>query len=141
MANTFTCPYPQTINNIAAQILPADTTSKKTGYTAGANGAIAKSCGICSTDTSNRVVQVSMNVGGGGTDEYIGAVTVTAGAGTDGVTAAVDLFRSVLMPWLSKDAQGNSVLNMKASTTLKFNSTTTVTTAKELDITGEVLEY
>jgi hypothetical protein len=141
MPNTFTPPYPQTINNVAGQILPADTTTKKTIYTAGSNGSILKSLGATSTDTSSRIVIFYINVGGGGTDEPIGAVTIAITAGTDGVTAALDCLRSALMAWTSFDAFGNKVLYLKASTTLKVACTTTVTTAKELDFNGEVLEF
>lgn len=141
MANTFTPPYPQTIKNIAAQILPADTTSKKTAYTAGSNGSIVKSFWVASTDTSNRTVNFYLNAGGSGTDELICTLVITAGAGNDGTTNIIDVMRATTFTGTSYDAFGNKVLYLQASTTLKVACTTTVTTAKELDFNGEVLDY
>lgn len=141
MANTFTPPYPQTIKNISGQILPADTTTKKTVYTAGAQGSIIKSFGVTSTDTAARTVTFYINVGGGGTDEPFCAISIPITAGTDAATAPVDVMRSSLNTWTSYDAFGNKVLYLQASTTIKVASTVTVTTAKELDFNGEVLDF
>ena len=137
MAKTTTCPFTQNVNNVDGSIAPADTTSKKTVWTAGANDSVLKSFGLTSTDTSARVVQIFINVGGSGTDRLIGTVAVPALAGSDGATAAIDCLRSVFLPYFAYDAYGNKALNVKASTTLKIACTTTVTTAKEIDAFGE----
>lgn len=141
MANTFTCPFPQTIKNITGQILPADTTTKKTIYTAGSNGSIVKSLWVASTDTSVRTFNLYLNAGGAGTDQLIGTFTVAITAGDDAATNVLDVMRSNLFTGTAYDAFGNKALYLQASSTLKAACTTTVTTAKELDFNGEVLDY
>jgi hypothetical protein len=141
MANTFTPPYPQTIKNISGQILPADTTTKKTVYTAGSQGSIVKSWGVVSTDTTARTVDFYINVGGAGTDQLLCTITIPITAGNDAATAPVDVLRNSLFTYTSYDAFGNKVLYLQASTTLKVASRVTVTTAKEIDFNGEVLDY
>lgn len=137
MAKTTTCPHVQNINNVDGAILPADTTTKKTVWTAGANDGVLKSFGLTSTDTSNRNVQIWVNVGGSGTARLMGTVVVIAGSGNDGVTAVTDVMHSALLPFLSYDAAGNRVYNAQAGTTIQIASTTTVTTAKEIDAVGD----
>jgi hypothetical protein len=141
MANTFTTPYPQTIVDCTGQILPADTTSKKTIVTAGANGGIWKSQGISSTDTSNRTIQFWKNAGGAGTDLLLGTIIVTAGAGNDGTTAMFDMLRNAGIPFFEYDAFGNKAPYLAASTVIKANSTGTITAAKEVDFPGSLLNY
>ena len=141
MAKTTTCPHVQNINNVDGAILPADTTTKKTVWTAGANDGVLKSFGLTSTDTSNRTIQVWVNIGGAGTDRLLGSLVVTALAGSDGATAAIDVLRSLFIPYLSYDAAGNKVFNAKAGTTIKIASTVTVTAAKEIDAIGEGGDY
>lgn len=137
MAKTSTCPHVQNINNVDGAILPADTTTKKTVWTAGANDGVLKSFGLSSTDTANRNVQIWVNIGGAGTDRLLGTVVVIALSGSDGVTAITDVMHSALLPFLSYDAAGNRVFNAKAGTTIKIASTVTVTAAKEIDAIGE----
>jgi len=141
MTNTFTCPFPQAPNNPDGAILPADTTTKKTIFTAGANGSILKDLGITSTDTSNRTVQLWINVGGAGTDRLLGSIVVTALAGTDGAILPIDVMRSTVFPFFEYDAFGNRVMYLKAGTTLKAASLVTVTAAKEIDFVGSGLDY
>jgi hypothetical protein len=137
MAKTATCPHVQNINNVDGAILPADTTTKKTVWTAGANDGVLKSLGLSSTDTSNRNVQIWVNIGGAGTDRLMGTVVVIANAGNDGVTQVTDVMHSTLQQFLSFDAAGNRVFYAKAGTTIKIASTTTVTAAKEIDAVGD----
>lgn len=137
MAKTFTCPHVQNINNVDGVILPADTTTKKTVWTAGGNDSVLKSFGLTSTDTVDRTVQIWVNVGGAGTDRLLGSVIVTALSGTNGSAATIDVLRSTMNLFLSFDSNGNRVFNAKAGTTIKIAATVTVTAAKEIDAVGE----
>ncbi len=130
MAKTTTAPFIQNVNNVDGSIAPADTTTKKTVWTAGANDSVLKSFGLTSTDTSARLVQIWVNVGGSGTDRLMGVVTVPITAGSDGSTPGIDVLASTLLPFFSLDAYGNQNFNAKAGTTIKIACTTTVTAAK-----------
>lgn len=111
------------------QILNADASGWKTVVTGGSNGTKITALMLTSTDTSNRIVQIA--VSRGGTHYIFGTVTVTAGAGTDGVTAAVAVFSSSLIPNLPIDNDGQPyVFLSNASDTLDISSTSTVTSGK-----------
>lgn len=141
MANTFTPPYPQTIKNIAGQILNATASNKVTVATAGSNGSIIKSFWVASTDTTARNVNFYLNAGGSGTDQLICTLTIPITAGDDAATNVVDVLRNSLFTGTSYDAFGNKVLYLQASSTIKVAATTTVTSGKELDFNGEQLDY
>lgn len=142
MANTFTCPYPQTINNPDGVILPADTTSKKTIFTAGSNGSILRALFASSTDTSDRAIILYINVGGAGTDRQVCTVSIPLNSGNTTAIYPVDILHSAaLASYLAYDANGNRVWYLKPGTTLKVACTSTVTTAKEIDFVGDALDY
>ena len=92
-----------------------------TVWTAGADDGILRSFGLTSTNSSDILVQVFRNIPspGLGADILLGTIKVVANSGNDGVTPAVDVFRSVLLPYLSIDAQGNPVLFSSGTTIIK----------------------
>jgi hypothetical protein len=137
MAKTNTIPSVQSVNNVDGSIANATGTGKITVWTAGANDAVLKSFGCSNTDTASHIVQVFVNIGGAGTDRLIGSLTVAASAGNDGATAAVDILRSGMVPWLSIDAYGNQVFNAKAGTTIKVSTTVAAASGKTIDFFGE----
>lgn len=61
------------------QFTSADTNTKKTLATGGADGTRIDSISLCSNDTAAIVLNFYLNIGG--TDFYIGCVTVAIGAG------------------------------------------------------------
>lgn len=132
----------QNVNNLSAQLTDATgANTLVTAWTAGSNDAVLKSFGVTSTDTSARILQVWINIGGAGTDLLAGSVSIPAGAGNDGATAAVDVLRSAMLPWLSFDAYSNKVFNAKAATTVKVSTTTALTSAKTIQCIGEGGDY
>lgn len=140
MAKTFTVPYPQTCNNIDGTIVAADTTSKKTVFTAGANDSVIKSFGLTNSDSGAHIVHVYVNVGGGGTDRLIGTVNVLGSGGSDGTTPALDVMRSTIIPFFALDAYGNSTVTLKASSTIKIASGSTLS-GGSIDAFGEGADY
>jgi hypothetical protein len=80
-------------------IVPGDTTTAKTLYTAGANGGRLLSCSVASDDTSAVRVNVSVTVSA--TSYVVGQVTVPIGAGTGTTdTASVNLLDATKLPFL-----------------------------------------
>lgn len=128
--------------NIAAasgSIAPADTTTKKTLYTASANDAVLKSLTITSTDTAAQNVQIFVN--DGTADRLLGTINVPANSGNNGTVASVDGLTGNMLPGLSFDQNGKRILPMKVGHILKVSSLVTVTAAKQLDFFGTVEEY
>jgi hypothetical protein len=96
-----------------------DTTTKKTVYTAGSNGARIDSIMVSTDDTT--AVNLAFFVSISGTDYYIGNVNVPIGSGYTTV-ARVDAI-STLAPILG-------YLTLPASALLKCNCVATMTAAK-----------
>lgn len=139
MAKTNTVPVSQNIKCAAYSILPADTTTYKTLYTAGANDAVVKSLMACSTDTAARNVVLVVN--NGTADFIIGCVNVPITAGDTGAVAAVDLLAAALLPGLPLDQNGKRVLPMQTGHILKVGVLVAVTAAKQIDCVAVVEEY
>ena len=137
MSKTNTIPSVQNVNNVDGAITNATGTAKITVWTAGANDAVLKALGCSNTDTAAHIVQIFVNIGGSVTFRLLGSVMVAASAGNDGTTAAADILRSGMLPWLSIDAYGNQVFNAKAGTTIKISTTAAAASGKELDFFGE----
>lgn len=129
----------QEINTAAAQILTADTTTKKTLYTASADDAVVKSLMATSNDTA--AMNIALYVNDGTLDRWIGTVNVPTLSGTNGTAPAVDLLSGTAMPGLTFDQNGKRVLPMKNGHILKAAVLVTVTAAKEVNIFGVVEEY
>lgn len=132
-------PTTQNLKFAGYSILPADTTTYKTLYTAGANDAVVKSVMCASTDTAARnVVLVYYD----GTNNFIlGTVLVPLNSGNTGAAAAVDLLSSTLLPGLPFDQNGKRILPMQAGHILKVGVLVAVTAAKQIDCTALVEEY
>lgn len=75
-----------------------DGTTKKTIYTAGADGGLIDSIIVTSSSTAQEVLELYIN--NGTSDFLVGAVIIPTLAGTDGVVPAVNLLDSTQMPWL-----------------------------------------
>jgi hypothetical protein len=94
--------FTQNVKLSGAKILPADTTSLVTLFTAGTNDSIVKAINVQSTDTAARVVQLWVN--DGSNDFLIGAVNIPLRSGDTGAVAAIDLLGGTLLPSLPFDA-------------------------------------
>lgn len=136
MTVTATPIYPQAIGTGHVQILPADTTTNKTLYTAGANGSRIKNISISNTDNIAYLVQLSVTISA--TTYLISTTKVATNAGFNTGGAAVattPVLTTVLIPGITRDSNGNTYLDLVAGAVLVVNSTTTVSTAKALTIT------
>jgi hypothetical protein len=140
MAVTATPVFVQTPKVGNVQILPADASNLKTIVTGGANGTKVTSLICTSTDTSTRDVQVGITISA--TFYPLLTVTVAITAGTIAATAAANLFDVSKCPGLPIDSDGNPYIFLPSSSyTLQAKSLTTVTAAKELDITAVAADF
>lgn len=139
MAKTTNLNFTQSIKLTQATIVNADSTTKKTLFTAGANDSVVKSLHAISDDTAAKVVNVYVN--DGTTDNYIGAVTVPITSGFTGAIAAVDLLNGTLFPNLPYDANGKRVLPLPAGYVVKVSVQAAVTAAKTIYVTCMAEDY
>lgn len=129
----------QNINFAGGQILPADTTTKKTIYTASANDAVLKSLNVTSTDTA--AMNVALYVNDGTADRLLGTINVPALSGFNGTAPAVDMLNGTQIPGLAFDQNGKRILSLKAGAIVKVAVLVTVTAAKQIDFLGVAEEY
>lgn len=134
MAVTATPIFPQAVKTFTAQILPADTTTKKTLVTGGTNGTKVESLMLASTDTTSRDVQFWMN--NGSIDLLLCTISAVLNSGNTNAVPTIDVFRHAQWPSLSYDSNGNRILYVASGCILKVACTGTVTAAKEIDIVG-----
>jgi hypothetical protein len=114
----------------ASQIAPGDTTTAKSFWTTDAQVRRVDSILLSSTDTVDRYVQFSLNLGA--TDQQMFEVLVPAGAG-HGVVPVVEVFATI--------NQANLIgLVVGPSCVLRWNAVVTITTAKVLQavLTGGI---
>lgn len=127
--------YAGNFQPIVAQILPADTTAKKTICAAGGSGPRKiTALSVASTDTSARVL--NFYVTSGGVDYLVCAINIPIGSGNTNAVPPVNILASANWTWFEYDAAGNKVCVLPTSGVLKAASDGTVTTAKELDFVG-----
>jgi hypothetical protein len=114
------------------QIVNADASAQKTVLVAGAAATKVASLLASSTDTSARVLTVSILRSA--VNYVLGAMTVPITAGTDGVTATTNLLS--LIPGLPVDNDGQPYVFLAVGDTLQVSSGTTVTAAKAISISA-----
>lgn len=112
------------------QIVPADTTTKKTLVTPGTNGTRVDEIMASSNDTAAVVLDFYMTVSG--VDYYLGDVTVPIGAGY--TTVARKDCMAVLAPVLG-------YLAFPSGSVLKVAAHATITAAKQVDIVAQGGDY
>ena len=139
MAKSTNLYFTQNLKLTATTIVNADSTNKKTLFTAGANDSIVKSLHVVSDDTAARVINIYVN--DGTTDNYIGSVNVPITSGFTGAIAAVDLLNGTLFPTLPYDSNGKRVLPLPAGYILKVAVQVAVTAAKTLSVTCMAEDY
>jgi hypothetical protein len=126
--------YPGVPKNPAVTIVPADTTTKKTFYTAGASGAKLASMSVATDETAARDIQVWVTVSA--VDYLLATITIPLGSGNTGGVGQVNVL-ALLMSVL--DQAGYMLL--AAAAIIKVNTTTTVTAAKTMYITGTASDF
>lgn len=139
MPKSSTLNVTQNIKFPCYSLLPADTTTYKTLYTAGANDAVVKGLNAVSTDTAARNLVLVVN--NGSADFMLGVVNIPITAGDTGAIASVDLLASALIPSLPLDQNGKRVLPMQSGHILKVGVLVAVTANKQIDVTAVVEEY
>jgi hypothetical protein len=135
MAISSTGSFPQKPKNYKVQILPADASGLKTVATGSADGTKIVAIMVASTDTAARDVQFGITTGG--VFFILGTVTIPITAGFVTGVPAVNLLDLTKTPGLPRDNDGNTfILLSSASDTLQVKALTTVTAAKEIDVTA-----
>jgi len=131
--------FTQNLKLSGVKILPADTTTLKTLFTAGSNDSVVKSINVQSTDTAARVVNLYVN--DGTTDFLIGAVNIPLSSGNNGTAATIDLLGGTLLPSLPYDANGKRIIPLPAGDILKVSCQTTVTATREITFVCMAEDY
>ena len=139
MAVTSTPIYAQKVQSWAAQVLPADTTTKKTIVTAGANGTQLSSLTITSTDTAAQ--NMIFWLFDGTTSHQLAYIAIPANSGNTAAAAPVDVFRSLFFPGMQLDPFGNKVLNLPSGWTLQGSMVATITAAKVVEVIAQGGDY
>lgn len=139
MAVTSTPVFPQTILSPVVQILPADTTSLKTIYTAGSNGGVVMAILVGSTDTSSKDIQFYLTIGG--TDYLLSTLAIAANSGFTNSVPMISVFASTQFANMLVDVNGNKALYMTAAAVLKVKALTTVTAAKAINIIAQCGDF
>lgn len=116
-------------------IVNADGTTAKTVFTAGSNGSKLELLTVSSTDTSDR--DINIFVTRAATNYLISTVKIPLSSGNTNALPAIDIMKSVQIPALTFDANGNKYLYLKSGDTLTVATTTTVTAAKTVTILSQ----
>jgi len=139
MAVKSTPAFAQGIAVGVAKIVPADTTTLKTVFTAGADGALIDTIVISSDDGSSKDLQLWTTVSG--VDYLLFTVAIPANSGftsSVGIVSLLDSNRagSATAPlgWLTLDSNGNKLLRLGAGEVLKAKVLTAVSTSKTIYI-------
>lgn len=119
-----------TVKNAGVQILPADTTTKKTVYTGGANGSRIDRISVSSTDTAAKTLQWYVTVGG--TDYHLCDTVIPIGTGYTTVAGADAL--ATISPTLG-------YLVLASGEVLKVAASANVTAAKQIDVVAQLGDY
>lgn len=139
MATTATPIFPQTIQNYAVQILPADTTTVKTLATGGTNGTKIEWVNIASSDTSAKDLQFWLS--DGTTNYVLTTLAITANSGFTNSVAPINLWGTIQVPGTTYDSNGNKYLYLKSGWSLKVGALTAVTAAKTIYITAQGADF
>jgi hypothetical protein len=134
----FSTPKPSQVN-----VVNADGTSAKTIVTgASSSSSIATkitALTVASDDTSSRIFKISKVRSA--TSYFLCAVTVPAGAGTDGSTGSVNCFSTSVIPGLPVDNDGQAYVMLASGDTLTATlSTGSVTAAKTVSFIAEAAD-
>jgi hypothetical protein len=139
MAKTYDAFVPSAINVSAVTIVPADTTTKKTLWTAGSEGGKVTMINSSSDDTATKDLQLWLSLSG--VDYLLGTKTIPITAGFITGTPSFNWLDGIQIPSIPIDRDGQRYLFVPPSGILKVGATATVTTAKTHYITAFGLNY
>ena len=117
-----------TVKNGQVQILPADTTTYKTIYTAGANGSNIYHINVNSTDTSARDLLFAVTISG--TDYPLCTISCPANSGNTNSISILTILDNTRFGTQLVDSNGNKCMYLASGSILKVKSLTTLTAAK-----------
>ena len=133
MAKTATPAMIQTPGWAGTAYTTASSTS--THVTGGADGTKVVSLTAISNSTTAHVFQLGMSTGGAAIP--IVSVSITASAGTDGATAAVDMLSPALIPGLPVDNDGQPYLIVPSTShSLVLTAAAAINTGKQVTFTS-----
>jgi len=152
MAKTTTNPFTQTIRNLAATLVNADSfiaanggtvpTNTKELLTAGSEGSIIKSLMIASDDSSARSVSFYLSTDSGTTKYLLFTVPVAIASGSNGTTINVDVLNNAVVQGLSIDQSGRPILPLAASAKIYIGViTAAVTSTRTLHVMANVEDF
>jgi hypothetical protein len=126
--------FPKTVGLGITKIVPADTTTLKTLYTAGADGSTIENILVSSTDTAARDLQFVITVSA--VDYILGTLTIPINSGNTAAVAPVSVFKHAnFVSILTIDTNGNAILRLPAGSVLRVKVLVAVTAAREISIT------
>ena len=131
--------FPQTIKTGVAQIAPADTTTLKTLFTAGAAGSRIDNIFVSSTDTSSKDLQFVVTISA--VDYVIGTLFILSNSVFTNAVPLVNVFAHSQFAALNNDLNGNKCLFLATGAVLKVKALTTVTTAKVISVVAQYGDY
>lgn len=112
-----------------AQLLPADTTTKKTFITATANGDKIVSITVATTETA-LAHDIQFFLLRGGVSYLLITVTIPVNAGLIGTVAPINVFSNWILP---TDNDGQKYLYLESGDVIQVAALSTVNTGKEVD--------
>lgn len=125
--------FPQVVSAGFAQIAPADTTTLKTLFTAGAQGSRVDNILVTSTDTASKDLQFVITYSA--VDYVIGTLTIPANTGFTAAVVPISVFNHTnFINYLGVDANGNKNLFLPIGAVLKVKSLATLTAAKVISV-------
>lgn len=131
--------FPSALKTNAVLIQPADTTTKKTLYTAGSNGGKVLSLNTSSDDTATEDLQIWLTISS--TDFLLGTKTIAITAGFITGTPTFNWFDGIQIPGLPIDRDGQRYILMPPAGILKVSAKVTVTAAKTLYTTAMAYDF
>jgi hypothetical protein len=126
-------------NDQYVTIVPADTTTLKTLFTANINDSDVKTINVASDDSASRIVKLWITRLA--VDYLLGAITIPALSGSDGTAVSIDLINSTSIPSLPVDSAGKRYLPLQYGDVVKVSTTTTVTAAKTITFAALGQDY
>lgn len=131
---------PNVLRDLTYVINNATGTTVSVAYTpTGTNGARIDSINITSTDTIAHDIQIYIQKSS--VNYLLGTVPVPAGAGNSSTVAPVNVLLSSYMGAVVSDPYGNKVIWLDANATLAVGAAVSVTSGKQVTITGCAGEY
>lgn len=126
------------VRDLPIAVTSADGTTKKAIATGAAAGTRIKSLIATSDDTVARVFQLIKTISA--VDYILGEINIPIGSGTDGATAAVDVFAGTLLKGFQTDGI-SKWLELANGSSLALRSKVAVTAGKTVYFTAEAGDF